>query len=87
MDYLKLVTPSVQSEPDESCQDVVSLLEGLLADARAGKLTGIAGVRIYRDRHYTYGVTGETVSNPTFTRGMLKVLDDHIASLIQAQSK
>jgi hypothetical protein len=84
VEYLKLVEAF---QPRESCQDVVQRLEAMLEDARAGKLIGIAGVRLYRDRHYVFGVCGETERCPTFTRGMLRALDDHLADLVVKQAE
>lgn len=60
----------------------VRALEALLAEANAGRLIGIAYVAMYSHREYGVGIDGETRRSPTFTRGMLHVLDDELAKLI-----
>lgn len=63
--------------------DAILTLEKLLADARAGRLHGIAFVAMYCRREYIVDVVGETRRCPTFTRGMLHVLDDQLARIIR----
>jgi hypothetical protein len=62
--------------------DTVKALETLLADAKAGKVIGLAFVAMYRRREYTASATGEARRNPTFTRGMLAALDDLMGDMV-----
>lgn len=63
--------------------DTVQRLRALLAEAESGQLIGIAYIAMYSHRSYAVGVDGETRKAPTFTRGMLHVLDDELAKLIR----
>lgn len=56
--------------------------EELRADAHTGDLIGVALVAMYKRRVYTTRVTGECFRSPTFTRGMLRALDDELAVLM-----
>lgn len=60
--------------------DTVEQLERLLLDAKAGLVTGVAFTALRAGRRYEVGVSGECSRNPTFARGMLKTLDDELAS-------
>jgi hypothetical protein len=66
-----------------SQSDTVTALEDLLAEARAGRLIGFAYVAMHHHQDYKVGMAGETKSSPTFTRGMLHLLDDELAALIR----
>lgn len=67
---------------DAISQDTVAALEQLLLQAKQGKLVGMAFVCMYRRRQYIANTTGECRRNPTFCRGMLKVLDDKVSKAI-----
>lgn len=68
--------------PDEISPDTIVALEELLAHARKGQLIGIAFVGMYRRREYICNTTGEARRSPTFTRGMLKALDDKLGAFV-----
>ena len=55
----------------------------MLEDARAGRLIGLALVAMYTQREYIVDVAGEAKRNPTYTRGMLALLDDELAKIIR----
>lgn len=63
---------------DQVSPDTVVALEELLAHAKKGQLIGVAFVAMYRRREYICNTTGEARRSPTFTRGMLKALDDKL---------
>lgn len=63
-------------------KETVECLERLLAMAKSGELIGVALVAMLKHRDYFTHATGETYRNPTFTRGMLRVLDDDLGRLI-----
>lgn len=67
--------------------DAVRALELLLADAKAGRLVGIAYVAMYSHRKYIVDIAGETKRSPTFTRGMLQLLDDELSAIIHPKKK
>lgn len=68
--------------PDVVSKDVVVALQELLASARRGHLIGFGFVAMYKDRSYITNTAGEADRNPTFTRGMIKALDDELAKKI-----
>lgn len=65
--------------------DTILALEELLESAKSGKLLGIAFVAMYHSREYSADATGEAKRNPTFTRGMLRALDDRLGDLARRQ--
>ena len=77
----------VRLVPCERSIDTIRTLGGLLLDAegRPGepKLIGIAYVAMYEGREYIVDIAGETKRSPTFTRGMLLLLDDELASIVR----
>lgn len=63
---------------DEISDDVVEALTQLLVQAQNGQLLGIAFVAMYKRRQYIVDTAGECRRNPTFTRGMIRSLDDRL---------
>lgn len=69
-----------------SQDDTVRALEELLADARAGHVIGFAYVILRQPRMYSCGLAGQarkSAIDATFTRGMLKTLDDELAVIVR----
>ena len=66
-----------------SRSDAIAALEQLLAEAKAGRVIGLAYVVMRQGYDYDVGAAGETRRSPTFTRGMLCLLDDELAKLIR----
>jgi hypothetical protein len=64
---------------DGVSKDTVTCLEGLLTRARRGEVIGIVYGELHRNRHYTVHACGEAHRNPTFARGVVGALDDHLA--------
>lgn len=64
-------------------QDTVQYLEELLAMARAGEVIGVAYVAMLKRRKYIANTAGEAHRNPTFTRGMLRALDDDLGERVR----
>lgn len=62
--------------------DTVATLETLLAAAKSGNLIGLAFVAMYAGREYEASTVGEARRNPTFTRGMIRALDDTLAKAL-----
>lgn len=81
------VKPPFRLVPDRVSRGTVRALEQLLADARRGELIGIGFVGMYRQREYVANVAGEAKRNPTFTRGMLRALDDELGRLVNNGNK
>jgi hypothetical protein len=57
----------------------IEILERLLKQAKAGQLTGLTFAAMYRRGSYMVATTDEANRNPTFARGMVAALDDHLA--------
>ncbi len=55
-------------------------LRALLSDRT---LIGFAYIAMRLERQYSVGIAGETRRSPTFTRGMIQLLDDELAMLIR----
>lgn len=68
-----------------SSDETVRALKALLTEAMGGRLIGIAYVAMHGHRSYSVGIEGETRKSPTFTRGMLHVLDDELAAIIRGR--
>lgn len=64
---------------DHAPDDVIGALEQLLHEARQGHLIGLAYAAMYKRREYIVDTAGECRRNPTFTRGMVRALDDRLA--------
>ena len=65
-------------------RDTVEALEDLLRRAQAGELTGIAFAAILKRKRYIVNTAGAAHRFPTFTRGMLRALDDELARQVNA---
>lgn len=69
-------------EPDTLSSDTVECLAELLEQAKAGKVIGIAFSAILKRRNYWVNTAGEARRSPTFTRGMLRALDDQLGQRV-----
>jgi hypothetical protein len=58
--------------------DTVEALRDLLTSAERGEIIGIAFAVMYKGRDYIVNTAGEAHRSPTFTRGMVQALDDHL---------
>lgn len=77
------MTRPYKLSPDKISGDTVRALEELLADARAGRLTGLAFVGIYsRGRRYIVNTAGQARVDPVTTRGMVGSLDDSLHATV-----
>lgn len=65
--------------------DTVEALQELLSAAKSGHIIGIAFVAMYRGRQFIVNTAGEARRNPTFTRGMLRALDDRLSEAVEYQ--
>lgn len=63
--------------------DTITCLEALLEDARRGSVIGIAYTAMLKRRGYIVNSAGEAHRNPTFARGMVAALDDHLSTRIR----
>lgn len=68
----------------QASADTVAALESLLREARSGNLIGMAFIAMYAGREYEANTVGEARRNPTFTRGMIRALDDALARAVAA---
>lgn len=62
--------------------DTVEALRKLLRAAEHGEVIGVAFAVMYKGRDYVVNTAGEAHRSPTFTRGMVKALDDHLMQLV-----
>lgn len=69
--------------PDTVSNETVKALEQLLHEARTGELIGIAFAAMVKKRGYIVNSAGEAYRNPTFSRGMLRALDDKLGQRVQ----
>lgn len=76
---LQLVANKKNGRPD---RETVQRLRDLLKSAEAGDTIGLAYVAMQKNTRYSMDVVGQAKKAPTFTRGMLRCLDDQIADLI-----
>lgn len=70
---------------DQISHDSVSCLEQLLEMAKRGELIGVALVAMMKRRQFITHAAGEAHRNPTFTRGMLRALDDDLGKQVLEQ--
>lgn len=68
--------------PDTISNDTVESLEQLLEHARRGEVIGLAFAAMLKRRGYIVNSSGEAFRNPTFSRGMLRALDDKLGQRI-----
>lgn len=74
--------PPFQLVPDSVSKDTVECLEQLLVEARKGRIIGVAFVAALKKRAYIANTAGECHRNPTFARGMVATLDDHLSARV-----
>lgn len=60
-------------------RDTVECIEAVLNRAKRGEVIGLVYGELHRDRKYTVHACGEAYRNPTFARGIVSALDDHLA--------
>lgn len=63
-------------------EDTIECLQSLLEEAKKGDLVGLALGAIMRRSNYKVHTTGAARGNPTFTRGILAALDDHLSEIV-----
>ena len=71
--------------PDTISKDTVECLEQLLAEARKGRVIGLAYAAMMKRREYIVNTAGEAHRNPTFARGMLASLDDQLGEKVKGR--
>lgn len=69
--------------PDTISNETVKSLEQLLREARKGNLIGVAFAAMVKQRGYIVNSSGEAFRNPTFSRGMLRALDDRLGERVR----
>ncbi len=76
--------PPFRLVPDDISNDTVEALQQLLIHAKQGQIYGAAFVVMYKGRRYIANSSGECARNPTFTRGLVAALDDHLRDKMRA---
>lgn len=69
----------IRLQPDKVSTDTVEAAQTLLDMAKSGECIGIAFVAQFKRRTYITNTAGECHRNPTWTRGMVKALDDQLS--------
>ena len=68
--------------PDTISTDTVECLEFLLRRAKRGEVIGLAYCAMMKKRVYIVNTAGEAHASATFTRGMIRALDDQLGQRI-----
>ncbi|SEN72147.1 hypothetical protein SAMN05216404_106187 [Nitrosospira multiformis] len=68
--------------PDSISHDTIEALRALLKDAEKGEVIGLAFAVMYKGRDYIVNTAGEAHRSPTFARGMVQALDDHLMHMV-----
>lgn len=77
--------PPFTLAPEPISHDSVEALKALLHDAKQGDLIGIAFTAMYKKRSYVVNAAGEAHRNPTFSLGMVEVLNDYLLQQINSK--
>lgn len=64
-------------------RDTVEALAGLLKEARAGKVIGLAYLALYRGDDYSGDLVGNVKEHPLMARGICRALEDEISSYLR----
>lgn len=72
----------VKVKPITVSAETVSELETLLAEARSGKLTGLAYVAMHRGSDFSVNARGRARLIPTHTLGALESLRQFVSKLV-----
>lgn len=78
----KAPTPPLRLVDTFISDDTIAALESLLVRARAGEVIGLAYVAIARERRSYVDTAGEATRNPTYTLGIVRLLDELIIKRI-----
>jgi hypothetical protein len=68
-------------------RDTIECLSELLEQAKKGDLVGIAFGAIMRHSNYSVHATGAARLNPTFTRGIVRALDDKLSDIVNQRQR
>lgn len=68
--------------PDTLSNETVACLEQLLEHAKQGEIIGIAFAAMLKKRGFIVNSSGEAYRNPTFSRGMIRALDDRLGQRV-----
>jgi hypothetical protein len=66
-------------------RDTIECLAVLFEGAKGGDVTGIAFGAMLRKNRYITNVAGLCFHNPTFSRGMIRALDDELAGIVHGR--
>lgn len=75
-----MTQPPFRLVSDALSDDTVECLTALLRDSKSGACIGIAFAAVYSKpkRSYIVNTAGECTRSPTFTLGMVSMLEDHL---------
>lgn len=69
--------------PGTISKDTVEALQSLLRDAESGDIIGFVYAAMYKGRNFIVNTAGEAYQSPTFARGMVAALDDHLMDRVR----
>lgn len=73
--------------PDSVSKKTIECLEMLLEQARKGELIGLAFGAILKRNNYIVNTAGEAYRNPTYARGVVAALDDHLSARVHGLTR
>lgn len=79
----RAVRPPFSLIRDTLSHETVDALEQLLAAAKRGEIIGVAYAAMLKQRNYIVNTAGEAYRNPTFSLGMVRVLDDELMQRVR----
>ena len=79
-----VVAISAREQPDEISPDTIQELERLLADAKRGRVTGLAYVALLQHKGaFTVSTAGRAKDSPVYTLGAVHLLSNYLVDLAE----
>lgn len=77
------LAPVLRLAPAPANRELVDTLTRLLEQAQRGELVGMAFAAMLKRRGYIVDTVGEASDSATYSRGMLRALDDKLAMRVR----
>jgi hypothetical protein len=72
--------PHLRLVPPTQDRDTVEALTLLLAQAKEGKIIGLAYIALHHQHGYSADLVGDALKSPLLSRGICRALEDTIAA-------